>query len=303
MTPRSFSSAESDAQLGQHAAHLEGARPLEELRLQVDAAPGNLPQAGRREHRCSVEPRPDRLRGGDDVLDADHIDWYSGPDPALRGEEPASLGGDRAALDAVRRRHLDFHHVPRRARVPGDLVDLSWAHVHPRLGNLAPNLAPDRDMARRVVPCLVPAQVDARELVEGELAVWSGIRGPAVADEHGHARVRFELQVTRGQVAEGCHGSAREHGTANKPVLEGGAHVAHALQVLPDVALPKSLVVARESARCPGGLARPDRVMRRLGRQHAGAHRVVDPLQGRNVHEACSVADDHAAREAEAVRQ
>ncbi len=158
-------------------------------------------------------------------------------------------------------------------------------------------------MARRVVARLVPAQVDARELVEEELTVGSRIRGSTVADEHGHAGVRFELQVTGRKAAEGVHGSARERGAANESVLESGAHVAHALQVLPDVALTESLVIACEGARCPGGLARPDRAERGLGRQHAGAHRVVDSLQGRDVHEAGTVADDHAARKAEAVRQ
>ena len=102
----------------EHAARLERARLLEELRLQEDT----VAERPRAEGRRAVEPAGDRARGpaatssrvtvmrprtlptrgpalGEGVL---------GPGAALGRGQAAALGGDRAALDAVRRRHLDL---------------------------------------------------------------------------------------------------------------------------------------------------------------------------------------------------
>ena len=53
---------------------------------------------------------------------------------ALGRGQPAALGGDRAALDAVGRVHLDVDEPV--ARVAAELVHLRRAHVHPGLGEV-----------------------------------------------------------------------------------------------------------------------------------------------------------------------
>src|SRR5262245_38439957 len=57
-----------------------------------------------------------------------------GPRAALGRGESAALGRDRAALDAVRRRH---GHVDEVALARPDLVDLRRAHARPHLGHRA----------------------------------------------------------------------------------------------------------------------------------------------------------------------
>src|SRR5919202_751571 len=98
-----------------------------------------------------------------------------GPGAALRRGEAAAARRDRAALDAVRGRHL---HVDLAVAAPG-LVDLGRAQVDPELGEVARDAALDPDVIRLVVPRPVPREVDRRELVEGELPVRPGIAARA----------------------------------------------------------------------------------------------------------------------------
>ena len=94
---------------------------------------------------------------------AGYVSVYSGPGAALGRGQAAALGRDRAALDAVRRGHLHpaLH----------GLVDLRRAHVLPEPSQLRRHVRLDADVVRRVVPGLVAAQEDRRELVEGQLPV------------------------------------------------------------------------------------------------------------------------------------
>ena len=82
-----------------------------------------------------MEAPADRLACGEDVLAARrshaHVSVYSGPAPPSAGSQPAALGRDRAALDAVRRRDDDLDLA--RVLAP-ELVHVRGAHVHPQLG-------------------------------------------------------------------------------------------------------------------------------------------------------------------------
>src|ERR671915_826493 len=90
---------------------------------------------------------------------------------ALGRRQAPALGGDRAALDAVR--WVDDQVDVRRVlgRVLGQLVDAGRAHPRPRLGQLARDALLDADVAGRVVARRVARRKDARELVERVLAV------------------------------------------------------------------------------------------------------------------------------------
>src|SRR5205823_6824397 len=101
-------------------------------------------------------------------------DWRSrlrervlGPGAALGWGQASALGRDRAALDAVRRRHLH-------PALDG-LVDLRRAHALPEPRQLWRHVRPHADVVGRVVTRLVAAQEDRRELVERELAVRRGV--------------------------------------------------------------------------------------------------------------------------------
>src|SRR5204863_6951610 len=89
----------------EHAARLERAGLLEELGLEEYV----LAERGRAEHGRPVQPPPDRLARGLDVGERNHAlgDGVLGPRAALGWGEAPALGGDRAALHAIRRGHLD----------------------------------------------------------------------------------------------------------------------------------------------------------------------------------------------------
>ena len=123
---------------------------------------------------------------------------YSGP-------SPPSGGVSRPPLAVIAPHWTQFEAVtstlttfPAGRGLAADLVHLGRAHVHPGLRDLAPNLAVDAEVARRVVARLVPREVDARELVEEERAVGRRVRALALAYEDRDARVCLELQVRRG---------------------------------------------------------------------------------------------------------
>ncbi len=70
-------------------------------------------------------------------------------------------------------------------------------------------------------------------------------------------------------------------------------HVAHRIQLRLDRARVDALLVRRQ--RPVRRIAGAHRVERRLGRQHAAAHRQVDALEAHRVHEVRRVADDQRA--------
>src|SRR5205807_7194049 len=84
------------------------------------------------------------------------------PGAALGWGQTATLGRDRAALDAVRRGDLDRDLSVTLAH----LVDLRRAHPRPQLAELPRDLPLDPEMVRRAVSRLVAAQDDRRELAE-----------------------------------------------------------------------------------------------------------------------------------------
>src|SRR5438445_6386905 len=71
---------------------------------------------------------------------------------ALGRRQPAAPRGDRAALDAVRRRHLHRDRTALAGAVLGELVDLRRAHPHPELADLPRHLGPDANVVLLVVP-------------------------------------------------------------------------------------------------------------------------------------------------------
>src|SRR3989442_588832 len=107
--------------------------------------------------------------------------------------QPAAFRGDRAALDAVRRRHGDAGF--RR------LVDLGRAHSLPEPCDVLRDVTLDHDVVRLVVARLVPRREDGRELVERELAVRRRIALRAVGSDQIDAGIPFELEVSRREAA------------------------------------------------------------------------------------------------------
>ena len=107
-----------------------------------------------------------------------YVSCVLGAAAAFGRGQAAALGGDGAALDAVRRGelHLDGAVAVRVA----DLVDLRRAHVRPQLRQLARDLRLDADVIRLVVARAVARREDARQLVEGQLPVRRRIRLRAV---------------------------------------------------------------------------------------------------------------------------
>src|SRR6185312_16463133 len=94
---------------------------------------------------------------------------------ALGRSQPAALGGDRAALDTVRRGELDVDHVAAHIL---QLVDAGGAHRHPGRADLAGDAGADADVVRAVVATPVPREEDARELVEREPAIRLRVAAP-----------------------------------------------------------------------------------------------------------------------------
>src|ERR671932_620210 len=170
-----------------------------------------------------------------------------GPGAALRRGEAAAARRDRAALDAVRGRHL---HVDLAVAAPG-LVDLGRAQVDPELGQVARDAALDPDVIRLVVPRPVPREVDRRELVEGELSVRPGIAARAAGADELDLRVRLGAQVGGREPAAARGHRARERGAEPEAAAEGLAHVPDRLEVAPDEALPQGLVVDGQGPRRP----------------------------------------------------
>src|SRR5579864_8268879 len=183
-TPRARSSWVSDASLfstprGLNEPVFWNSSALRKARAPIRSPSVVEPNVGVRWTRPAIVSRAARtssrvgraataIRLGERVL---------GARAAFGRREPAALRRDRAALDAVGRRHDDLH----LACVFGpDLVDLGRAHARPQLGDLARHTGLDLDVVRRVVARLVPAQVDGRELVERQFAVGDRIALRAV---------------------------------------------------------------------------------------------------------------------------
>jgi hypothetical protein len=181
--------------------------------------------------------------------------------------QPAALGGDRAALDAVRRGDLDLHIAV--TCLVADLVDLRRAHSRPELGDLRRNVVAYAQVVGRVVTCLVAAEEDRRELVEGELAVGNRVALRAVGTDQLLVGVVLEARVTGREVAAARGHRAGHCSSDPEASAEGGPHVAHLLQVAPDEALLERLVVARERPAPARSLAPLQRGEGRLGRELA----------------------------------
>src|SRR6266542_4862428 len=127
---------------------------------------------------------PDAL--GDRVL---------GAGAALGWRQAAALRGDRAALDAVGGGYLEMDvAVP---RLLAHLVDGGRAHPGPELGELRRHALAHAQVVRRVVPCLVPAQEDRRELVEGETPIRSRVAPSAAAADQLLLGVGLRPRVAR----------------------------------------------------------------------------------------------------------
>ena len=99
-----------------------------------------------------------------------------GAGAALGRGQPTALGGDRAALDTVRRRHL--HRDLAVAVASARPRNLRRAHVHPQLRHLARHMRSSRMWFGWSSRVLLPESEDRRELVEGQLAVRHGIESP-----------------------------------------------------------------------------------------------------------------------------
>src|SRR5438309_2947782 len=166
---------------------------------------------------------------------------------ALWWGQTAAFGGDRAALDAVRRCDIDA--LLRR------LVDLRGTESFPELRDVLRNVSADDDVVRLVVARLVPRGEDGGELVEGELAVRRREVLRTVGSDQLDVDIPFELEVAPGKTAfRGGH-RARERAAEPEPAAERRTHVAHLVQVFPDEAPLQRFVVDRKrTGRC-GGLS------------------------------------------------
>src|SRR4051794_22758371 len=123
----------------------------------------------------AVTTRPPRMRR---LIRETLRDLVHRPVATLGRRQTTALGGDRTALDAVGGVDDQVDH-PLLRRVLGDLVDAGGAHPGPALADLTRHPLLDPDVRGRVVARRVAGQKDARELVEGVLAV--GLRIGLVA--------------------------------------------------------------------------------------------------------------------------
>src|ERR1700687_2274873 len=121
------------------------------------------------------------------------------PGAALGWGQPPALGGNRAALHAVGRRHL---HGDRAVSVGLlDLVHLRRAHPLPQLADRSRHLRLDPNVTRLVVAGPVPRGEDRGELVERELPVGRRIATGAVGLEELVLGVRLAADRACGKPA------------------------------------------------------------------------------------------------------
>src|SRR3954453_3220907 len=148
----------------------------------------------------AVTTRPPRMRRliWGNLLRSGHL--VNGAVAALGRRQPAALGGDRAALDAIGRVDDEVDH-PVRRRVLRDLVDPRRAHPGPALGHLARHPLLDADVRGRVVAGRVPGEEDARQLVERVRAGGLRIALVALAQRQRRLRVAMGGPVAAGEAA------------------------------------------------------------------------------------------------------
>ena len=120
---------------------------------------------------------------------------YSGP-------EPPSGGVSRPPFAEIAPHWTQFDGFTSTCTSPlpasaADLVDLRRAHVHPGLGEVSRDGAPDPDVVGLVVPRPVPREEDGGELVERELAVRLRIAGCAAGPDQRALGVRLAEHVER----------------------------------------------------------------------------------------------------------
>ncbi|CAB4343053.1 unannotated protein [freshwater metagenome] len=145
------------------------------------------------------------------------------------------------------------------------------------------------DVVGRVVTRLIAGDENARELVEGVLAVWLDVPLGALADEHRLRVVAMERPAPTGEVA-----FRRDHQVDQRPALDQAlgerlADVSNLIEILANDRFGDRIFVVLE--RFAAGEIGVDR----LGRRDAGFDRVVETLQCCRVDHAAGVADDDCA--------
>src|SRR6185295_18142171 len=154
---------------------------------------------------------------------------------ALGQRQPAALGGNRAALDAVGGGDVDVYLGGAVFElVLGDLVDLGRAHRDPGLGYLARDLGLDADVVGGVVAGGVAGEEDGVELVEGQLVVGLGVLRPRAALEYRDLGVVLDLPVPTGGGAFGGDHRRTHRAAEDQALGQRLLHVARAVEVLLD---------------------------------------------------------------------
>src|SRR6266545_859961 len=239
-------SGEDDAERGGGA--VKGLDDRERERDRHEPVPecrGRLPEP--EQAKLPLPQRPERVDPGHAWTLRQGV---LGPCSTFGRGQPAALRGDRTALHAVRRRDLDAS-VAR-------LVDLGGAHSLPQHAQLLRDLRLHAEVIGRVVARPVAGEVDARELVEGELPVGRGVALRPVGADDGLVGVALG-----GGVAGWKGATARGHRPRHHPAQEEASperlpHVPHLLEVAPDEAPLHGLVVGGERSRRPGRAAGPE---------------------------------------------
>src|SRR5262249_41522248 len=190
------------------------------------------PPTALRSYRCiGVRPSP----GGPaspDCLHAALSHRVFGTRASFRGCEAPALGGDGAALNTVRRRHVhgDQAVIPGRA----SRVHLGRTGPDPQLGHLRRHPVLDADVVRLVVPGPVGRREHGRELVENERSVRRRVLRCPVGPQQGLGGVRFRAHFADTDAALADAHESRQSAADHEAAAEDLTHIPHLMQVSPD---------------------------------------------------------------------
>src|SRR4051794_6312028 len=155
---------------------------------------------------------------------------------ALGQRQPAALGGDRTALDAVRSGHVDVDGLGAGLElVLRDLVDLRRAHRDPGLGDLLRDAVLDPHVVRGIVAGRIAREEHRRELVEDVGAVGLRILLGGAADLHRNVAVRLDLLVAGRNRAPREQPGVGDAAERHEPLVAVLAHVPRAVEVRLDL--------------------------------------------------------------------
>ena len=235
--------------------------------------------------------------------DAAQVSEYSGPERRLgRGEAPA-LGGDGAALHAVRRLELDRRRARRRPPV-ADRVDLRGAHVRPQLGDVgAARVAAPAMWLGWSSRVLLPAANTDESLSKVSLPSGSGNSSPRSVRRSGCVVVGLGAAPCRRRCAPSRASSTPASAPPTKNPRPNTWRMSRTSWSSFQMKLSRTASSYVASAASGDVVAVAHRRERGLGREPSRLDRVVHALERRDVHHAGAVAAQQQARRVELLRE